>query len=209
MLIFKKSESENELKEVYKLRYKVYCQEKKFESEGAYESQYEMDEYDDYSIHFIAKVNEDIIGTARLILNNPIGFPVEKNCKLDMSIDKKRSEQTAEISRFAISKQMINSAGYSRSGLMIGLISELYKESKILGIECFHAAMGKGLQRLLTNCGIMFIQNGPVVDYHGPRAPYITWMKNIEEGTIMKHINYFNDAVTSNGISPHLSYNAA
>jgi N-acyl-L-homoserine lactone synthetase len=209
MLLFKKTETENELKEVYKLRFKVYCQEKKFESEGEYESQYEIDEYDVYSIHFIAKVNDDIVGTARLILNNPIGFPVEKNCKLDISMDKKRSGQTAEISRLAVSKQLIKSAGHLRKGLLIGLIGEMYKESKILGIECFYAAMGRGLQRMLMNCGIIFIQNGPVVDYHGPRAPFVTWLKNIEEATIIKNINYFNAAATSNEILPRFSYLSA
>ncbi len=209
MLLFKKAETENELKGVYNLRFKVYCQEKKFESEGIYESQYEMDEYDVYSIHFIAKANEEIVGTARLILNNPIGFPVEKNCKIDMSMDNKRPWQTAEISRVAVSKQLIKSTGYSRKGLLMGLIGEMYKESKILGIEYFYAAMGKGLQRLLMNCGIIFIQSGPVVNYHGPRAPFVMWLKNFEEGTIMKNVHYFNAKATSNEISPHFSYVSA
>lgn len=212
MLTFKKVDNEEELSEVYKLRYNVYCREKKFEPESAYPSRLEMDEYDAYSIHFIAKINNEVVGTARLILNNSIGFPIEKSCKLDISIQGIKKRQTAEISRLAVSKEIIKSSGYNRHGIVLGLFREMYHESKNLGLKYFYAAMGRGLQKLLIKCGIIFLQVGSIVDYHGPRAPFITWMRNIEEGMFLKNCNlfhYFATSKNSDYILPQVSYFAS
>ncbi len=211
LLTFKKIDNEEELSEVYKLRYNVYCREKKFEPESAYPSRLEMDEYDAYSIHFIAKINNEVVGTARLILNNAFGFPIEKSCSLDISIRGRKKRQTAEISRLAVSKEIVKSSGYNRHGIVLGLFREMYRESKNLGIKYFYAAMGKGLQRLLIKCGIKFFQIGSVVDYHGARAPFVTWMKNIEEGVFLKDSNlvrFFTPSENSDYALPQVSYHA-
>jgi N-acyl-L-homoserine lactone synthetase len=166
---------------------------------------------DAYSIHFIAKIKNDVVGTARLILNNSFGFPIEKSCSLDISIRGIKKRQTAEISRLAVSKEIVKSSGYNRRGIVLGLFREMYRESKNLGIKYFYAAMGKGLQRLLIKCGIKFLQVGSVVDYHGPRAPFVTRMKNIEEGVFLKDSNlvrFFTTSKNSDYALPQVSYNA-
>ena len=201
MLYFKKVESEDEFSEVYKLRYNVYCQEKKFEQENEHPDQIEVDEYDVYAVHFLAKKNDRVVGTARMILNNPIGFPAEKHCKLNISIEGMKKERTVEVSRFAISKDAARSTGCNRQEIVLGLIREIYQEGRRLGVKYFYAAMCKGFQKVLLNCGIMFLQVGPEVDYHGKRAPYITWMKNIEDGLFMKDINLFRYVTLSDNLS--------
>ena len=201
MLYFKKVESEDEFSEVYKLRYNVYCQEKKFEQENEHPDQIEVDEYDVYAVHFLAKKNDRVVGTARMILNNPIGFPAEKHCKLNISIEGLKKERTVEVSRFAISKDAARSTGCNRQEIVLGLIREIYQEGRRLGVKYFYAAMCKGFQKVLLNCGIMFLQVGPEVDYHGKRAPYITWMKNIEDGLFMKDINLFRYVTLSDNLS--------
>jgi len=201
MLFLKKAESENEIIDVYRLRYNVYCQEKKFEAEDEYPDQLEVDEYDVYSVHFLAKKNDRVVGTARMILNNPIGFPAEKHCKLNISIEGMKKERTVEVSRFAISKDAARSTGCNRQEIVLGLIREIYQEGRRLGVKYFYAAMCKGFQKVLLNCGIMFLQVGPEVDYHGKRAPYITWMKNIEDGLFMKDINLFRYVTLSDNLS--------
>lgn len=197
MLIFKKAETEEELAEVYRLRFRVYCRERNFESEEDYPSQCEIDEYDCHAIHFIAFAGNEAVGTARLILNNTHGFPVERNCILTTTIQGRKKAQTAEISRFAVSREVASRYNCDRQSIVLGLIRQMYRESKHLGIEYFYAAMVKSFQKLLARCGIVFLQAGPVVDYHGPRAPYITWIRNIEEGTFMKDINLFRYLTTS------------
>jgi len=192
LLTFKKAETQDELNQIYKLRFKVYCLERGFESESDYPNQCELDEYDVYSTHFIAKNDNETVGTVRLILNNPLGFPIEKYCNLNISaingIDRR---QVAEISRFAISKEGINSICYDRHHVVLNLFREIYQESKNLGITYVCAAMSKSLQKLLRRCGIVFFQAGPIVEYHGSRAPYISGIKSLEASIFMKNSNLF------------------
>jgi len=97
---------EKELIEVYKLRYKVYCEEWGFEKPEDHPDGLEMDEYDKYSVHFAAKDSTGkIVGTIRMILNSPEGFPIEKYCELNINKDELPRERLAEISRLAISKE--------------------------------------------------------------------------------------------------------
>ena len=97
---------DNGLKEIYRLRYKVYVEEWGFERPENHPDGIEIDEFDKNSVHFATKnENENIIGTVRLILNSPIGFPIEKRCKLNINKDELPRNYLAEISRLAISKQ--------------------------------------------------------------------------------------------------------
>ena len=64
--------SDNEgLTEIYRLRYKVYVDEWRFEKPEKYPNGVEIDAFDKSSIHFAAKDdNKRIIGTICLILNS-------------------------------------------------------------------------------------------------------------------------------------------
>jgi N-acyl-L-homoserine lactone synthetase len=96
---------EIELKKVYKLRYKVYCEEWGFENPEKYPDRQETDEFDKNSVHFAAVDDSGrIVGTVRLILFSPDGFPLEKHCDLNGSSEGIRGEDTDEISRLVISR---------------------------------------------------------------------------------------------------------
>lgn len=73
------------IEEIYRLRYQVYCVERGFECLDEYPDGFEMDVYDRYSNHFcvVSTTSEKIIGTVRLILDSPIGLPIERHCVLD------------------------------------------------------------------------------------------------------------------------------
>jgi N-acyl-L-homoserine lactone synthetase len=187
-VVVKKVETEDELSEVYKLRFKVYCRERGFESEEDYPNKREMDEYDPYSIHFIAIIDSETVGTVRLILNNPIGFPFEKNCKISISRRGVKRGKTVEISRLAVSKKVL---GYNRTKIVFGLFREIYHESKNLGISFFCAAMERSLYRLLSRCSIRFLQIGLPVEYHGLRAPFFAELKDLEANVFLQNPNLF------------------
>lgn len=96
---------EDELKEVYKLRYKVYCEEWGFENPDKYPDRLETDEYDKHAVHFAALDETGrTVGSVRLILFSPDGFPLEKNCGMEDSGERGRGDDTAEISRLVITK---------------------------------------------------------------------------------------------------------
>ena len=98
--------SDNEgLTEIYRLRYKVYVDEWRFEKPEKYPNGLEIDAFDKSSIHFASiDDNKRIIGTICLILNSTDGFPIEKHCHLNINRNELLGENLAEISMLTISK---------------------------------------------------------------------------------------------------------
>ncbi|CAG1066619.1 partial acyl homoserine lactone synthase, partial [uncultured bacterium] len=84
---FKKADSEDDLREIYKLRYKVYCEEKGFEKAEDHPGGIETDEFDVSSRHFmVTDRSRRAIATARLILPTELGLPILANCEIDKDL---------------------------------------------------------------------------------------------------------------------------
>ncbi len=104
--IVHKVSDDNRLRTVYRLRYKVYCEEWGFERPEEYPDGLETDIFDKQSVHFLAENDTGrLVGTIRLILSSPEGFPLEKYCELNINKNELPRESLAEISRLAISKE--------------------------------------------------------------------------------------------------------
>lgn len=104
--IVNKVADKDKLQEIYRLRYKVYCEEWGFEKPEHHPGEIETDIFDKNAVHFIAESGEgNIVGTIRLILNSAEGFPLEKYCQININKNKLPKENLAEISRLAISKE--------------------------------------------------------------------------------------------------------
>lgn len=99
------------LQDSYALRYEVYCNEQHFLAPEDYPSRLEIDSYDEHSIH-VGAINREggLVGTLRLVLPSPRGFPFHEHCELfsefkDFSSPANPDLSTsAEISRLAVSK---------------------------------------------------------------------------------------------------------
>lgn len=186
--------------ELFRLRYRVYCDECGFEDPEDYPDMMERDEYDDHAVHFCNTIDghREMGGTVRMILYSEKGFPIEKNFILDPQLlptfDRTR---IAEISRLAISKSFRRRVGdgilYSEKVVRItdknklylkdrrkneknfalGLYRCIYKESLKRGLTHWYAAMTEGLCSLLTSRGCIWHPIGPRINYHGYRRPYI------------------------------------
>ena len=192
-LSFQKVDPRDEvlMKEVYRIRYQVYCLECGFEDPKDYPDGMERDKYDPYAIHFLAMDENGPIGTIRLIRDSYLKFPVEKHCKINMNSDNVPREKLGEISRLAVSKRYrrkvedrtaLPHLSDKEEGLhdrrrhadiSLSLYKMVYQESKKLGIKYWYTAMGRGLQRLLKKSNFVFDQIGDEVDYHGPRTPFL------------------------------------
>jgi N-acyl amino acid synthase of PEP-CTERM/exosortase system len=199
---FRKVTSAEDLCEVFRLRYKSYCEEWGFEKPEDHPGGLEYDEYDKHSAHFICTRNISPVGTIRLIFNSEKGFPTEKHCTFDEKLFFMDRDKVSEISRLAISKEYLRRAedrfmylgeGGSvadfkkgiperrkRQEIVCGLYKCIYRESKKKGITHWYAVMGKGLYALLRRLGIVFKPIGPEINYHGPRRPYLGCIADIE-----------------------------
>ena len=102
---FKKVDSEELLKEIYRVRYEVYCQECGFLPTSDYPDGLEIDAFDKHSIHFAACADGNVIGTSRLVMNSKLGYPLNEHCK-EISINECElpKDGLVEVSRLALRK---------------------------------------------------------------------------------------------------------
>ncbi len=190
-----------ELKQkVYNVRHQVYCEELKFEPERP--DRIELDDFDAHSIHcFVRHMSSgNMAGTVRLITSADDSelLPIEKYC-LHSITDHEFSpaafprNKICEISRLAVLEQFRRREVDKFKGAATGAINvEAYSETELrcfpyiaiclyfaAASTAFHAKkehafvmMEPRLARSLAFVGIKFHQIGPVIDYHGRRAPF-------------------------------------
>lgn len=201
MFEFRKADHDKQLMdEIFRLRFKVYCDEWGFERPEDHPDGIEIDEYDNHSTHFAAFWEDggSMIGTVRLIRPSELGFPLFSHCTVDADLSFLGKHAVGEISRLAISKELrrrrpdralydggiqefeeeatplaIRERRKNENAIVLGLYRCLYKESVESGITHLYAVMARGLFLLLKKISINFRQIGPEVDYHGSRTPYI------------------------------------
>jgi len=204
-----REEFTSDLSNVCQLRYQVYVNEWGYEKAEDHPGGIEQDEYDQHSIHLCAcaKHSEDVVGAARLILGSEKSLPIESHFSINQLPTGVRREQTAEISRLAISKEFRCRAldrvfsgaeqgavkhmhlmkeniralrRRSEHQLVRGLYLSLYRESKNRELTHLFTIMSKGLHMILKRWGINFEQIGPAREHHGIRAPYLIVIDEIE-----------------------------
>nr|WP_268820250.1 PEP-CTERM/exosortase system-associated acyltransferase [Paraglaciecola sp. G1-23] len=186
--------------ESYKIRHNVYCQELKFEELKP--NGLEIDSFDSHSTHCLIKhiPSGDYAGTVRIVksTNENQLLPIEKYCI--SSIDENKvhpsdfpRHEICEISRLAVPAQFRKRQTDKFTGSATGVINEnIYSERELrcfpfiavglyltaasvclrLGIKHCFVMMEPRLARSLRFVGIPFDQVGPVVEYHGKRAPF-------------------------------------
>lgn len=196
---------------VFRIRYQVYCIETHFEDPADYPEALERDAYDDQALHVLLRHRATgwSAGTARLALvgEREQQFPVERACGEVFSEERLAGfvyerGRTAEVSRFAVSKEFrrrykefLSPTGIgpddpndaSREGdrrtrdresnvvphIQLGLIRGLVGQSLRHDVRYWCAAMEPALLRRLARIGIHFHDSGKPVDYHGKRQPCI------------------------------------
>lgn len=215
--------------EVYRIRHNVYCEELGFEP--VRESGMEIDEFDAYSQHCMIhhKTSKQFAGTARIVCPQKEGqqLPIQKYC-IDSITHKTFNpnlfdrHEICEVSRLAVPKHFrrrqmdqfsgaatgaINQSTYSETELRcfpfiaVGLYFSAASMALSSGIKHAFVMMEPRLARSMSFIGIKFTQIGPVVDYHGKRAPYYISQSLLFENlnpNFKKMLNDINDALLRN-----------
>ncbi len=207
---------------VFRIRHNVYCEELNFEN--IRDNGLETDEFDDFSQYCLIHHNSSnrFAGTVRLVTPSNEGelLPIEKYCLDSITnneLDPRKFDrnEVCEISRLAVPhefrrRQMdqfagaatgaINTKTYSENELRcfpfiaIGLYFSAAALAMKQGIKHAYVMMEPRLARSMRFIGIKFEQIGPVIDYHGRRAPYYInqelLLKNLTPGfaVMLKHI---------------------
>ncbi len=195
--------SEGFMREIYHQRYHVFCEECEIVDKDGHTNGMESDRYDPYALHFVAVNHKTLVGNVRLVLSNPLGFPMMGHIKGELSGEFYNlfPYQVAEISRLLITKRFRKKkeeevyyplhgrhAHYSERQaikrarpVIIGLSREMHRECVIRDITHCVALMEKPLWQLLRLYGLKFRPIGDEVDYHGMVRPYMCEVSAIGE----------------------------
>lgn len=196
-------------RDVYRVRYRVYCEEFGYEPLENFPDQQESDEFDARSLHCLIthKSSGRAAGCVRLVAGAEQGeMPFEKFCPgtLDRdfldSLDLDRTT-VCEISRLAVDGAFRRRAGEdtTRFGEMesIDCTQQERRTFSMISVAAFlgataltegtgrrnvFAMMEPFLPRLLRRSGIPFERAGEDIDYHGLRAPYFTRTQEALQG---------------------------
>jgi N-acyl amino acid synthase of PEP-CTERM/exosortase system len=168
---------------VRRLRYEVYCLERRFVDAALCAEGQESDEYDPHAVHFAATTPAgSVVATLRLVLDSPLGFPLEAHA--DGLIETRPGTErarTGEISRLIVAPDY--RAGTIRQPLMLlGLFRHLYEECCRLGLGYLVAGMEGSLARLLRRLGILFLPLGASINYFGEVVPYGATVASMRRG---------------------------
>jgi N-acyl amino acid synthase of PEP-CTERM/exosortase system len=205
--------------EVYKLRYQIYCVEKGFEDLESYPDGMEHDEYDKRSSHYLIRHRDtnSYMATTRLVLPDKQDlqklFPLEVYSHIDnMALLKTmRRANTAELSRFCVSKQFRRRANeqgllvtndedesrFSRrdkessAHLTLALFACAIRMSSEHNIHYWYAIMEPALKRLVAALGVHFAEMGSLVDYHGKRIPCMIKVDDLLCSVAEKDLDYW------------------
>lgn len=182
-----------ELDEVFKLRYDVYCEETEFLSKEENLGGRERDRFDDHSVQALLSYlpTADYAGTLRIVLPQPdkpgADLPARLACDaLNQIGDELPLETTGELSRFAVAskfRKRDNDTLYPgvESGetdprrvlphITLGLMHSAFEITKQNNLTHLCAIIDPLLLRLLRRLGITFQKVGGLVDFHGLRQP--------------------------------------
>jgi N-acyl amino acid synthase of PEP-CTERM/exosortase system len=194
----------------YRLRYQVYCIENGFEDPARCSDHREVDDDDDRSAHvlLVHRRSGAVAGTARIILPLPGDthrpLPIERflNPADRLVFHTFPPNRTAEVSRFAVSKEFRRRRGeevyadacvsgpvdgavtgerrlmpYVTFGLLRGILGMCLEH----GITHLAALMEPALVRILTRLGIHFERLGGLVEHRRMRQPCAACLADLVE----------------------------
>jgi putative PEP-CTERM/exosortase system-associated acyltransferase len=180
------------MEEAFRLRYKVYCEEKHFLASADYPNGIEFDEFDDYATHLMVHGRDgSLVGYMRVLDGSgPQGFPMfAHGLTVHEDFQVPEQGQAVEISRMIVRSDYRHEfrsteAGFHASDLpsprarnasdlvQLQLLRETYHHAVRQGADWVFAAMEPTLHRKFRMMGMPFGPIGPAADYYGEVRPY-------------------------------------
>lgn len=211
------------LEDSYRLRYQVYCLERRFLPAEDYPDHLEIDVFDRHSVHVgVVNNQQSLAATARLVELSVAGLPLFDHCTIfpDQPPLHDAARRVVEVSRFCVSRNYNRRAGdgyYSLQGatdringlerrgggeIVLTLFKALYQACKRRGFTHWLAATEKSVQRLIAKYGFPFRLIGPETDYYGRVSPYLMDLTEFDRVISSRRISLLDDFL--DGLEPEL-----
>ncbi len=180
-------------KEVFKIRYRVFCQELNYERKSNHQDGMEQDIYDQRSIHclLLHRASQQYAGCVRLIMADPssqASLPFEQVCRYSLSSCHSPQSYFCELSRLAVAVKFRQRLGYQpRAELTVegsysaqaeerlyplivpGLYLAAISLALDVGLDAIYALMQPRLASYLQQFGIRLRPIGELEEVHGQR----------------------------------------
>jgi N-acyl amino acid synthase of PEP-CTERM/exosortase system len=203
------------VQDVFRLRYRVYCEELHYESTEAFPDGMEQDSYDRRAVYCLLKhrASNRFVGCIRVLLSDPeqieAKFPFEQflnTSSQNFDFAALPRPRICEVSRLAIISEFRRHKGDSSHAcdpqltdverfllpsLSLGLYLAGASVMIELGMENGFAMMEPRLARHLRRFGLYFQQVAPLRDYHGLRAPFLILPQEIPGNLHEDHYGLF------------------
>jgi N-acyl amino acid synthase of PEP-CTERM/exosortase system len=194
------------LEKSHRMRYQIYCLERRFLNAEDYPNQLEFDGFDRDSVHVgVLDAGGELVGTARIVKPGSAGLPFNLYCDLfpDETALTEAGNAVVEISRVCISRRYARRRAdlffdardaresdepampayerrVQRGDVFAPLVKALYHATKRLGATHWIIAIEKSLRRRIAQYGLPFHLAGPEADYYGRVAPYIMSLAELD-----------------------------
>ncbi len=198
--------------DVYRSRYRVYCDEFGYEDKGRFPDKAEYDEFDEYATHclIIHRASGITAGSVRLVpatvRSNYYLLPFERFCSDSLDQGFMRNLRLPRSSICEISRLTVDSAFRQRAGETLSCLGKSdavdfshheRRAFSLVAAACYLASialtelsgrtnvfamMDPLLSDVLQRSGIVLKRIGGDVDYHGVRAPYFTQTSSVLGG---------------------------
>lgn len=177
----------------YRLRYQVYCLEKRFEPLDRFEDCLETDEFDRHSIHFLIrhKASGGWVGTARLVIGRPDQLPIAKIAKFSLKGCAVAGKSFAELSRLSILKTFRRHGkqqSVSEPEVLLGLIRAAKDYSEQVRIDYWLFLCRRSIMRIVGNLGMHMDVVGAPCEHRGIRFPYLATLATAFDGIAQRSI---------------------
>lgn len=200
------------MQEHYRMRYQVYCLERKFLPAANFPLGLEMDDFDRHSVHVGAIDGCGVLaGTGRVVKVTAAGpgLPLFQHCKIFAGETEllDPDNTVVEISRLSMSR------GYRRRRLnglperrdvrrdvFLALAKAIYHATKRLGATHWIVATETSLQRLLAHYEFPFRAIGPECDYGGRVSPYLMSLTQFDQIILSRRVPELDDFIV--GLEP-------
>jgi N-acyl amino acid synthase of PEP-CTERM/exosortase system len=200
------------MQEHYRLRYQVYCLERKFLPAANFPLELELDDFDRHSVHVGAIDGCGVLaGTGRVVKVTAAGpgLPLFQHCKIFAEETEllDPDNTVVEISRLSISRgyrrRRPNGGSEGRDvrrEVFLALAKALYQASKRLAATHWIVATETSLQRLVAHYGFPFRAIGPECDYAGRVSPYLMNLAQFDQVILSRRVPELDDFVV--GLEP-------
>ncbi|ESQ14010.1 MAG: PEP-CTERM/exosortase system-associated acyltransferase [Thiohalocapsa sp. PB-PSB1] len=192
----------------YRVRYRVFCEEARFENAANFPDQMERDSFDSHAVHFIVwdRLEREWVGAMRLVFASDRTLPCEVICASDLKDLNERRSRAVEFSRLCVlAKYRKTEQAYKWGALLTDRLSGAGRETSIffrqeeneiflrlLGasfvwgqendVDHLYFIINRATTRLLTRFGIPLEIVGDPVEHRGLRTPQSCNVREAEAG---------------------------